>query len=998
MTRRLLSGLVLLFLLSAAVFAQNTGKITGIVTDATNGNPLLGVNVMLEGTFMGAATDENGFYAILDIPPGVYTMRVFSVGYRETRLTGLRVTAGLTVNEDFQMEQTVLEGQSVTVVAQKPLIQKNATSSVSMASAEDLENIPVRGVQSVIATMPSVIVQDGNVHIRGGRRDEVGFYVDGAVANNVMNNANAVAIIQEAVEETQVFAGGYAADVGGFNSGVVRQNLKIGGSTWNGSFDARADGFGNAEEGVKWLDTYVYGHKNLIGTVGGPLGDRVRLFVAGEWNQQLDSQVRFSEGYEFTELIDKNPNTPSDFRGDTLNISYPDGFTPKQNFERMGLNSTVLLDIPLRTRLSAVWAHSEWDVRATPMLTVFNDRTPVDMTDVILLSAKSTVRFGTGSYLDLKANYYTRTLERSDSWMGTDWTTWYDSAAVVSKFPEAEYRNAWRSQYDYMLNGFYFQRQGAPNNAYRISKQEYFGTGLDFINQLGQHHEIKLGFDGRFYTVRSYRLAPSVMLYAAPEGTVPGVVTYGSLEGIPAMTFMQNSNLNAYGYDLHGNETSDRVDYDDGTYLDGPKKPVQMAGYLIDKIEYNDIILNIGLRFDYFDSDDYEFEDPTNPPVDTEAGVLAKEAWVKKDPYMIVSPRLGFSFPATDKTVFYSQYGQFVQMPSLENIYFGSYQMARQIVRQGYYFIDPIGFGLDPIRTTSYEIGFKQQIAENAALDLSAFYKNVKGLVEIEKTLPSSSSELPGAYERFVNGDFATTKGLEFNLTLRRTARLAGNVSYTYTMAEGTASSSTAAHGALYQNTIMPSRINPLDYAQRHTGAINLDYRFNMNEGGPILSGLGANLLFQFSSGHPYTYVYSPLGGQTTPYEVGVDYMNDTRSRVALEPLGSSTTPWTFTTDLKIDKGFKIGALRLNAYMIVNNLLNHKNVINVFQNTGSPSDDGFLSNPEFSANTIAGNGGQVYEDMYKAINLVNGQAYWDQVDQEIYGTPRQIFLGLKLSF
>ena len=134
--------------------------------------------------------------------------------------------------------------------------------------------------------------------------------------------------------------------------------------------------------------------------------------------------------------------------------------------------------------------------------------------------------------------------------------------------------------------------------------------------------------------------------------------------------------------------------------------------------------------------------------------------------------------------------------------------------------------------------------------------------------------------------------------------------------------------------------INPLDFNQAHSGSVNLDYRVSGTNS--ILDGLGSNLLFTFNSGHAFTYVYRPIGGQVSAFDAGVDYMLDTRSRQALEPIGSSTTPWVYNLDLKMDKRFDVGGYGVTVFARVNNLLDRRNSLNVYQATGSSSDDGFM--------------------------------------------------------
>ncbi len=1006
MVRRLNLFLVLLFI-PFFLFAQD-GKIAGTVVDKATGEPLAGVNVIVEDAAytLGSATDMNGYYAIISVPDGSYTVRVSYMGKKTVRVSDVRVSSGLTTELNFELEDRVLEGEVVEVTAERKLFRKDATSNVGMSNAEDIENLPVRGTQNLIENMAGVVVQDGNVHIRGGRDDEVGYFVNGVSTIDPTRNTQAVHVITEAVEEIQVLTGGYTAEMGGATSGIVKTELKAGGPKFKGSVDVRTDGFGDPEEGTQFLDTYTYGHQTAVATISGPLfSDKITFFMAGEYQNRDDALVRFSDGFEFKDMIDMSPYTAEK---DTVDLIYPDGFTPKEGLQRGSLNGTVTLDLPVRVTLGGMYQNQRSDVSTAPMLTTLNDRVPYNDYTSTLLTAKLTKTFSSKSLFEVKLSYFNSTFERGDSWFDHDWEKWYDSTAVYDYTAEnyddpVEYRDAWRPKYNYSIHGFPVHRPGAPNNFYFKEKQSYMGAKADYKTQLGRHHEIKTGIDYRIYTIRSFNIAPSVMQFTAEPGTMP-FTTYGSIEDVPVDLWNLNGGVDAYGFDLYGDEVDEDQEYrdDDGTLLvltEAPKQPVNFAAYVQDKIEYNDLIINAGLRMDYFDADDRDLKNPANPEVDKDAQMLAEEAWEDSGPFIEIQPRLGFSFPTGPQTVFYLQYGKFTQMPEYGNMYTSTpFTLARQVVRQGYYFMDPVGFGLEPIRTTNYELGWRQQIAENAALEVTAFYKNIRGLIQTIKTLPEPGSDIPGSYMRLENGDFATNKGLEMRLTLRRTNRVSGQINYTYTDAEGTASNSTANSAAVYSNTILPTTINPLDYSQQHTGSINMDYRFGKNDGGPILEQMGLNLLMKFSSGHPYTHVYADIGGQADPYTAGIDYMDDTRTRHALEPVGSSTTPWTLTTDLRLDKSFDIGRFRATAYVIVNNLFNAKNVLNVYEMTGSAEDDGFLTDPERSGKTISAYGGQNYIDMYRAINLKNGQAYWNSIGRQLYGTPRQIHFGIKFMF
>jgi len=213
--------LILLFALAMPimVFAQSSGKIVGVVKDKKTGEPLAGVNIVLQNTMLGATTDVDGYYVILNVPVGTYNIEASYVGYRKVVVNNIRVSAGITTEQNFELEPTTLElGEVITVNAERPLVDKNVTQSVSKVTNEQLETIPVRGINNILALQASVVVQDGAVHIRGGRTQDNGYYLDGASTMNIMNRQNSVHVIQDAVEEMQVLTGGYTAEFGDANA------------------------------------------------------------------------------------------------------------------------------------------------------------------------------------------------------------------------------------------------------------------------------------------------------------------------------------------------------------------------------------------------------------------------------------------------------------------------------------------------------------------------------------------------------------------------------------------------------------------------------------------------------------------------------------------------------------------------------------------------------------------------------------------------------------
>jgi hypothetical protein len=993
MSKRILLLTVLLALMPFWAFSQSIGKIVGVVKDKASGETLPGVNVSLEGTTYGAATDIDGYFVILNVPVGTYDVRASFIGYQEIVYKGVRVSAGKTTEQNYSLDEAAIEGQAVVVTAEKPLVDKNVTQSVSLVTSEDLENMPIRGFNNVVATQNSVVVQDGNIYIRGGRDDEVGYYIDGASSVNPLNNTQSLHIIQEAVEEFQVLAGGYTAEFGGANSGIIRTELKSGGNDFKASVDFQTDKF--ADEGEEFLGTYSYRHHNAIATLSGPLaGNKVRFFVAAENQYQGDRSVRFSEAFSLPEMIDGNPSNTGSI--DTVRgYNYPAGFTPQREEDLWALQSTLLFDFsPVQFRVSGSYSDRSQQFNSgtlganTPMLNVMNDRTFDDKFTNLLLTGKMTYILSPKSFVEGSVSMFNSKLDREDSYFGNDWQQWYDSSAVSNATGgDVTFRSRYKPRTSYLLNGWTFARNGEPENRYRIRKQDYLSGTLNFVTQAGRHHELKIGGDYRRYTLREFQVLSAAMDQLS-------VNSVGSIEEVPIGAWISNAQPINYGYDIYGNEADDDAFTGGYQTSDAPKNPVFGSFYLQDKIEYNDLIINAGLRFDYFDPQG-ERLDIDNLVIDQNTNTIAPESWKEMDVFQNVSPRLGFSFPVSEKTNFYMQYGKFIQMPELEAMYTGSARYNYEYVAAGFSFQNPSGFGLEPVRTTSYEIGFRQQISSVAAFDMTGFYRNVKGQVQLEKVFPEGSS----AFNILVNGDFATTKGMELGLTLRRINRIQGQINYTLSQAEGTGSTRTTAVAAWERGTPRPNVVNPLDFAQTHRGSINMDYRYGRNDGGPILQNLGANVLFTFNSGHPFTFAASEVG-QADAYTSGVDYMNDTRARKALEAVGSSNTPWNYQFDLRLDKSFNLtDKLGATVYMRVNNLFNTQNVLNVYNATGNAEDDGFYNNTNVPArNGYLESYGEDWLTQYEAINIVNGQAYWDQLGLQLYGNPRQIFFGIKLSY
>ncbi|MDP7437487.1 MAG: TonB-dependent receptor, partial [Candidatus Marinimicrobia bacterium] len=164
------------------LMAVTTGKIAGRVVDSETGEPLAGINILVIGTSYGAATDYNGDFVILFISPGVYDLKASSIAHHDVTKQNINVYSDLTTTVEFEMVSETVEGEEVTVTAEKPLIQHDLTSSRSTLTGDELENIPMEDITDILNLTPGFV--DG--HARGGRSGEILYLINGVPAVDPM--------------------------------------------------------------------------------------------------------------------------------------------------------------------------------------------------------------------------------------------------------------------------------------------------------------------------------------------------------------------------------------------------------------------------------------------------------------------------------------------------------------------------------------------------------------------------------------------------------------------------------------------------------------------------------------------------------------------------------------------------------------------------------------------------------------------------------------------
>jgi hypothetical protein len=717
------------------------------------------------------------------------------------------------------------------------------------------------------------------------------------------------------------------------------------------------------------------------------------------YNYQRDQSPQPYPGINLGRIGDPNSR-------DTVNFIYPAGPVYGNSLQQFNYTATLSVDLkPITLRFAGTFSTGKSFNAFSAARNAGNIANMLNTERIEEVrsengagSVKLTHMLGQSTFYEVTFGYFRQTQKIFDPLLKEDFLAYGDSVAnaaagVIWQRSAADIENGRWGRYlrptRLSIFSFAVNSPGDVVADYQKYKRESISLTAALSSQIGSEHFVKFGGDYQRYTMRNYQWANEGLM------ALPGLIASNSAlpdDSPQKLTLEQiyiNRGVNNFGYDVFGNETNTEG-------FQGPKHPVFASAYAQDKIEYKDLIINVGLRYDYIDSDSRKFIDPSRPEltIDKNTGAIDEAGLVKVPVFSSLSPRIGLSFPVTDQTVFHTQFGKFVQQSRLRDIYQGLYAVGSNI-RGGFFIHSPVGFDIRPTRTTQYEIGFTQQLGDFASFDITGYYKDIQDQVTYNMLDTAPGSPF-GSYAVLQNGDYATTKGVELTFNMKRQKRLQVNASLSFQDAQGTGSFPNSNRGIVAApldgvTIFRPQYISPLEFNNSLRGNLNLDYRFGEGDGGPVLENLGASALISFNSGHPYT---RGIGGE--------DLEGDARDRIPVEPLNSSTTPWVFQVDLKVDKTFNLfGALNANVYLFVINLFDARNIYNTFLRTGSVDDDGYLSNPDLGGQLIQTYGPQ-FAALYDAINIDYYERYQNAVGLAtvpfFYGPPRQIRLGVRLEY
>ena len=744
--------LIFICFYSLPVIAQ-TGKLSGKVTDE-NGEPLIGANVLIDGTNQGAATDFEGYYSILNIRPGTHTVNFRYIGYQSKIIQNIIINADKTTSIDVTLNSEIIEGETVTIVAEKPIVEFNQTSSVKNISSGDIESLPVQSLSDIVNLQAgSVQTTDGEFHIRGGRGGEIQFQVEGISINNPFNNQSSLSLDRSIIEEVSVVTGTFDAKYGQAMSGVVNTTLKSGSDKF--AFSAEIYGgdylpFDN-DTYPNNKDFLPYTLQNYQLTLSGPTYIPATTF--------LISGRRFhNNGF----LYGERRFMPTDTNDIADGLIYPTG-----DGEIVSMNP-----------------YNEW----SGQFKITNNSL-----DNITVSYVGIANYLWGKAYNFAYRFNPEGLK--------DWNTFsinhgFDFTHTLSNdmFYKLSARHNLYDYKEYKYESIYDPRYIEANAPESISGYEYGAViqGVDY----GRNSQMTNFLIGKVdYT---WQVNKSNYVEAGVEGQ------------INELKFGPPGQLISTGGVLQPKE----IDPIDPRFKKVETyKPVQGAAYIQDRIELGDLVVRAGLRYEYFDPQAYVPSNLQNP-ANTISGVPGS-VLVKSKIKHTLAPRLGFGFPLTDKSALHFSYGHFYQMPRYSALYENAnYQVLDFLTGGATYQQDYLGNpDLGPEITVQYEVGLKQALNDNLGVDLTFFYKDIRDLLGTEVIETYNF----GLYARNTNVDYGSVSGVTLSIVQRPVGNFGASVDYSLMFANGNSSNpDETANRALGGEDPRPRDI-PFNWDQRHT-------------------------------------------------------------------------------------------------------------------------------------------------------------------------------------
>ena len=866
--------LVLSIALPAA--AQERGTISGKVSDHKSGHALAFASVTVAEAKRGVLTDSEGQFVVSGLPAGTYEVRVQFLGYRAESRAGVVVTAGKATTVNFALDEVVVtQVKEIEVTAERRLVEVKQGATIRSVSASEIRNLPVQTIGEVLQQQAGISTENDQIHVRGGRADETVFVVNG-VANRdlVTGQSTAGQLNARSVAEVNVATGAYDVRYGNALSGVVELKLKEGG-------DKPSVGL--------TLTSGSYGGRAFQTVIGGPdplVGSLFKLFkVPGPVAGLLDVSGSL---YETRFLAPRENNwiagltadtfTPEDHR--RLRSSYEDSFFGIKF--HYGDFFSPSRDNRWAARYALAWKPSQAD----KVTFDYSKRIGIDQGfSRTFIDASGDQRdpsfpWAWNNRIDHAGTIFEDNVQSSLEWRRTFSTSGYTTLHLSRYFYALREDVMGKMWWDYeqpddnapgVVNNPYFVDSGDDDT---WSDRRTTSYALQWnLTQRVKRHEIEFGLEHQLQTVQYMTIQD------------PWVFDLNGLGGAHDLW-----KVHPWVGDL----------------------------YLRDRLEYEGFTANIGLRADYwFMGREVEraLADTANRNV---SSGLRDEFYGDTRSFfgrrykLHFSPRIIVAHPITTNSSFFFNYGEFTQVPSYRYVY----SKLTSISSESFPTLgNP---DLNPQVSVNYEVGAKHQFLPTAAVNVTFFQKDIYDYPTATTFKRSQGTNLVDIFV-YLNGHFARSKGFEIELEKRRSSYWSGKLIYTFQQTKGKSSDPNEQRviqeggGDAAETRLSETYVS---WNRPHKLAASFDLRFDDRapEGWGWLKRTGINLYVQGQSGRAYTPINLFSTQAATPY--------------------SKNAPFQVTTDMRINRWFKLGDRRVEVSLAGTNIFNNYVIYRVDPVTG----------------------------------------------------------------
>lgn len=968
MMHRVRTALAFFFALGVASLAaqQTAGKIEGTVSDQA-GAPVANAQVFVVGTSFGAVSSDKGYYFINNVPVGTYTLRAQFIGFAPAELRNVRVLGGQTITGDIKMQSSAVVLTGITVsAAANPIVPRDQVTSKGIIAGDLVDRLPVDDVRQILSLTPGVVESGASagVSIRGGRPGEANVYIDGAPVRGTNSGAPRVSLGTNAIEEASVTTGALGVEFADAQSGVVAYTTRAGGSKLEGSGSYETD----------QLSAQSFGINRFEGSIGGPVPgvQNLRFFGSAVLFGQL-STVRGMGAEDQPLFVTAGVDTivaSTNDDGSISQIALPRYAQYSGQCGSFGSDATAFAQ----------------DVKNNYGVACQGVRRPMDWSSSVQLQGKLQYTYGQGSSLaltglasgDQSRNTPGRNLANTSIYSGVH--TWTRMAILnmnhqVSRSAEKSLavtaNLSWA--HDKAITGPLDPASESstrdPNMGLQFSALQFSGfEGFPFpiTEQIIRDQRTNSGTRGvpLFGAVPDVTQSARLNPYGMGSGgawPTEGFATTGSLLDEKRLTgrVVVDWQANRYHrFTLGGDGKKTDLSFWSSNlarqiFMDAyVVHPVQYGLFASDRLDLGDVVLELGARWDYYNSKALfpntplfissagpALWNPLSATDDTAYANSVSRTFTAGVGHSRISPRLRVSFPITEHTGFRLSYSHQVQSPEFTTLASGinndlSFTNTNDIV----------GRDLDFGKSILFEFGVRHAFSQDLVLDVSAYNKD-KVSDFAARILPfpdpKDATKLTGI-NVLTNRDFGNARGIDTKFDWRVGTNLSTAVAYTFQLSKNTGSDPFSYLNTFARQVSSQSGVTPPPEAAQRTnddrthsfvGSLALqlpnDYRRGTTMGA-ILRDVGVFATFRVQSGLPYTMLDNQGAGQTAPrlsFGLGGRAVNGTT-------LNQFELPWTKNVDMRLNKGLRFGRLDATAYLDVRNLFNFRNIVGVFAETG----------------------------------------------------------------